>query len=154
MSIDMTLLGLICSAIAIGLSGGALVYTYVLNSSRTRRYDRSQQHSDTARIATVEQQMSLFWRLVEKRIASMLHAPTHHEMDVLLEKLKDQTISLEESRTLHGLIQERMDDLVIEGTSRPDLSFASLFTLWSLELRMGQSGEPFPRTPIRGHDGV
>ena len=50
--------------------------------------------------------MGLFWRLVEEHMSGMLKAPTHIEMDLLLDKLKAHTLTLPESHRLRWWLQK------------------------------------------------
>lgn len=58
------------------------------------------------RLSLVEMKMGVFWRLVEENLSGMLKKPTHLEMDNLLDKLKDHSITLQECRILRRWLQE------------------------------------------------
>lgn len=100
------------------------------------------------RIEVVEKQIQMIFNLIERRLASLLHAPHLPEMDQLLQKVKDQTIIPEEAVLLYTMLIERREDLVIEGVSRPDLDFPELFVLWSLEVRIARAGLTIPQMPL------
>jgi len=58
------------------------------------------------RCSLLEMKMGIFWRLVEENLSGMLKKPTHHEMDVLLDKLKAHTLTLDECFQLKSWLQK------------------------------------------------
>ena len=58
------------------------------------------------RCSLLEMKMGMFWRLVEEHLSGMLKKPIHLEMDMLLEKLKNHTLTLSEARTLQAQLQK------------------------------------------------
>jgi hypothetical protein len=145
----------------IALLAGAISLTVLIMQVQQSR--RSAYHLDTVRLETDHQrlealvvQMEMFCTLVEKGLSGRLHAPTHEELDGLLQKLQEGTIAVNECVRLHGLILERADELIVEGVHAPDLEFPRLMTLWAIKIRLGLSGylipEPLGMSPLPPHD--
>lgn len=57
------------------------------------------------RCSLLEMKMGMFWRLIEEHLSTMLKRPSHLEMDMLLDKLKAHTLTLEEAKLLHRWLQ-------------------------------------------------
>jgi hypothetical protein len=104
--------------------------------------------SDRGRLRDLDVHMRLFFRLTEQSLASRLRAPTHPYLNELLRKLYDDTISVNETRTLHRLIQEHSSALVSEGIERPDPEFPRILTKWSLEARLSMAGARQTRAAV------
>ncbi len=58
------------------------------------------------RISKLEVRSDLFWKALENRLADMLKSPSHLAKDVFLDKLKDNTITPEETATLRTMLLE------------------------------------------------
>jgi hypothetical protein len=103
-----------------------------------------------SRVTLTEQQLQLFWRIVNRKLASLLHAPTHRVMDELLRKAGDETLTGEEAVSLHRMLQERRQDLAIEGRTEADLTMPTLLVLWALEVKILSAGLEVPLPPLLG----
>lgn len=57
------------------------------------------------RLRTIELKLGFFWHSVEEHMADVLKRPTHFDMDRLLEKLRDHTITLDECYELRGWLE-------------------------------------------------
>ena len=74
------------------------------------------------RCTLLELKIGVFWRLAEEHLALMLKKPTHVEMDALLDKLADHTLTLPECYELRrwlyqvylapGLLPTRQERLI------------------------------------------
>lgn len=138
----VALISLGLSLVALGLAAATLTASLRHTISDLIPPSASPIPNEEHRLNEVEKQQRFFFRLIETSLSSRLHAPTHHRLDHLLAKLNDDSISLKEARTLYRLIQERGQELIIEGIPRPDLEFPRLLTLWSLETRLSLAGQP------------
>lgn len=58
------------------------------------------------RLVSLETKVDLFWHLVEEKMADLLHSPTNKVKDGLLDKLKANQISCEESIQLRAILEE------------------------------------------------
>lgn len=144
----LLILTFVIAVVALTIALIALLQNLADRAALVTRVTAERFDADHLRLSRIEQQVSMFFSLVERRLSSMLHAPTHLAMDALLEKLRQQTITADECITLHRLLRERRDALVIEGLSRPDLQFPELFVLWALEVRI-LTGAPAGIEPPR-----
>lgn len=71
------------------------------------------------RIGLLEMKIGLFWRLVEEHMSGMLKAPTHLEMDLLLDKLKAHTLTLPEATRLRWWLRKvYLEDEVADAQRR------------------------------------
>jgi len=136
--------GLLIALAALLVSAVAMTLTLARGCPPTRQA----QQQIGPRVEQLEHQIRIFSRVIEHSLAGRLHAPTHHDLDRLLQELADDVISLEDAKTLHRLIRERSTELQLAGDERPDLTFPRLLTLWSLEVRLAQAGQP-----LEGTDG-
>lgn len=59
-----------------------------------------------ARLDLIEMKLGVFWKLVEENLSTMLKKPTHNEMDHLLDKLEQHTLTLDEAYRLRGWIRQ------------------------------------------------
>jgi hypothetical protein len=122
-----------------------MMYTRKRLSVVYRAVEEAKRLVTSDRIDIVEKQIQMIFNLIERRLASLLHAPHLEEMDDLLRKLSTQEISVDEAKSLYTMLIERRDALTVEGVSRPDLDFPELFVLWSLEVRMARAGVDIPQ---------
>ena len=58
-----------------------------------------------SRCTLLEMKIGMFWRLVEENLSGLLKRPTHFEMDGLLDKLREHTITLDECYRLQALLR-------------------------------------------------
>lgn len=58
------------------------------------------------RLARLEVRSDLFWKFLESKLADMLKSPTHLDKDILLDKFKDNCLSLEETKGLRTILTE------------------------------------------------
>lgn len=62
------------------------------------------------RIAKLEGRDAIYWKAFENKLADMLKSPTHLSKDVLLDKFKDETLSLAETETLRTMLTEEWNN--------------------------------------------
>lgn len=115
------------------------------------------------RLRTIELKMGFFWNSVEEHMSSILKRPTHLEMDALLEKLKDHTITLDECYTLRRWLEEVYLEGEIPVPSQRVIAVLVLGAVNSLILEYEKAppapaaqdvpllpeGEPVPRVSLR-----
>ena len=58
------------------------------------------------RIRAIEVKTELFWNAIEKEVINILHHPSESERDILLEKLQDKTITLQEMERLKNILSD------------------------------------------------
>ncbi len=61
------------------------------------------------RITRIEERTNIFWKAFEIRLADMLKSPTHLAKDILFDKFKDNSLSLEETETLRTMLLEEFN---------------------------------------------
>ena len=96
------------------------------------------------RISILETRMGLIWNLIETRLSAMLKMPTHHELDRLLDKLAQQSLTREESERLYRLLDVRKREIAREDPKSPLLIIADATqkAIESLWIEMDQPQPP------------
>jgi hypothetical protein len=87
----ITLIGMICTVLSV-----AMLYFKSINS-----IDR--------RLTRLETKTDLFWGMVEREIPRLLKAPTHLEMDDLLDKMTVSKLTKKDAIRLKDILEKEMD---------------------------------------------
>jgi len=61
-------------------------------------------------VAVLEKQVALFWKAIEADVVTILHRPTHFDVDTLLEKFQAETITLKEIEKLKQELEFIIDN--------------------------------------------
>jgi|SRR5688572_12007362 len=82
------------------------------------------------RLGVIEKQVTLFWRMVEQHMTTVLHSPHTPEMDVLLERYQAEGIELspEEAKEL----SERLLNLINDPTESKGSRSSAVLLLTAL----------------------
>ncbi len=67
------------------------------------------------RLSSQETKMELFWGAMQAKTIEMLHSPTNHIKDALLEKLQAGTYSRDDACDLKTLLQDEMTGKAVTG---------------------------------------
>lgn len=59
----------------------------------------------SSRIESIETKIELFWEVVREKVIGIIHSPHTPETDILLDKLRDKTISPEEAKELEIMLE-------------------------------------------------
>lgn len=64
------------------------------------------------RITTLETRFAMVWEVIKDKVAAMVKAPTHYEMDRLIDKFTQNQLyfTLEEANQLRPLLQQRSNE--------------------------------------------
>lgn len=95
----------ILSALSLGIALIVMVRTFVRGGRDHSEHLQQAISTIQERCALLEMKMGMFWRLVEEHLSDMLKKPTHLEMDALLDKLKQHTLTLDEAHLLRSWVQ-------------------------------------------------
>ncbi len=87
------------------------------------------------RLTKLETQMSPFWKIIECEIPKLIHSPHTPDIDVLLEKMSDRKISIEEMKDLKC----KLGDEIVN----PNLKKELLFKLFLARLEQMIDGDKF-----------
>lgn len=102
-----------------------------LRTEFVRWVDRLERNSE--RINTLETKIELFWGMVEKNLATMLHRDDTPDIDVLLDKVRDDTINDAEREAL----VEALKDIENDGRRQND-RYAALMLRSMIEARLAE----------------
>jgi len=61
------------------------------------------------RITRLETQMQPFWTIIEKEIPKLLHSPHTPEIDVLLDKMSQGILTIEEAKDLRNRLKYELE---------------------------------------------
>jgi hypothetical protein len=84
-------LGNFLSFIALILAGYGIIRSqFIIEKENERRFTRLEENQISKMdFAAMQKQVELFWSIVQKSMADLLHSPHTPEMDILLDRLKD-----------------------------------------------------------------
>jgi hypothetical protein len=87
----------------------------------------SQMATQDVRLSKQEMKMELFWKMIEKEVSGMLHQPTHHGKDELLEKWPN--LSLDEIKQLKDILVKEREEMYNQVSSLDEKKKAYLLGL-------------------------
>src|SRR6266487_1229375 len=79
-----------------------VIKSFVQSNTRDRLFE--------ARLTAVEIRIGLIFRGIEERLAGSLKMPIHHRLDALIDKLRNGTITYDETRELKARVNDRLKD--------------------------------------------
>lgn len=84
--------------------------------SQINKYDSACKKLDelSERLTTIEVRNELMWAPIEKTLVDVLHHPTKPERDVLLEKFRDSSITVDELHKLKELLHDPEEKGTVE----------------------------------------
>lgn len=95
----------VLSGVGVLIALTSLVRTFLVAGHDKGQHFEENITSIRERVGLLEMKTGVFWRLIEEHLSTFLKKPTHAEMDLLLDKLRLHTLTLEESKRLRGWLQ-------------------------------------------------
>ena len=108
--------GTILALIAIGVSATGLLAQHFVSIAKLKE-----------RLVRIETKVDVFWKAVEGRLVDMLHSPHSPEVDVLLDKMKQGGLSLDEAIHLRNQLDMQYTN------ANPHRNIALILVLGRLE---------------------
>jgi hypothetical protein len=91
------------------ISAAIAIYTVVYNKGK---FDQSIKPLIEAnipeRLTKLETKTDLFWKVVEQSVGSMLKSPTHTDKDVLLDKLAERSLTINDAERLRAILRDEI----------------------------------------------
>lgn len=60
------------------------------------------------RLSSLETKVDLFWKVVEDKVTQILKSPNYFDKDLLLDKMRDRSLSLKEAEALRTIMNEEI----------------------------------------------
>jgi hypothetical protein len=98
---------IIIAGFSLALSGVEFLYQrFVANVQKDREYEH--------RFTILEDRVELYWKSVEQKLTQQIHSPHRPVIDALLDKINDDTITIDERAELRDLLLDGICEKSIE----------------------------------------